>query len=108
MSKGRFAALALVASVAPLSSGVAAAARLHVVAIDRMAFGPVPADIHAGDTILWVNHDMFQHSATANDRSFDVDLAPGKSSRTVVKKAGAVPFFCKYHPGMKGVIRIAK
>jgi len=107
MTKGRVAALALLAIVAPLSSG-AAAARLHVVTIDRMAFGPMPANVRAGDTIMWVNHDMFQHSATARDQSFDVDLAPGKSARTVVRKAGLIPFFCKYHPGMKGAITIAK
>ena len=22
--------------------------------------------------------------------------------------AGAIPFFCKYHPGMKGVLRVTK
>jgi plastocyanin len=105
---GRFAALALAAAVAPLSSGVAAAPRLHIVVIDKMKFGALPSNIRVGDAILWVNHDMFRHSATARDGSFDVDLAPGKSGKMVVGKAGAIAFMCKYHPGMTGVIEAAK
>jgi len=107
MSAGRFAALALTVAVAPLSSGVAAAARLHRVVIDHMKFGPLSANVRVGDAILWINHDMFQHSATARDGSFDVDLAPGKSGKTIVRKTGAIAFACKYHPGMTGVIKVA-
>jgi len=108
MRKGRFAALALVAAVAPLTSGVAAAPRLHVIVIDKMRFSAVPANIRVGDAILWINHDIFRHSATARDRSFDVDLAPGKSGKMVMRKAGAIAFTCKYHPGMTGVLNVAK
>ena len=108
MRNGRFAALALAATVAPLSSGVAAAPRLHVVVIDKMRFGPLPSDIRVGDAILWVNHDLFRHSATARDGSFDVDLPAGKSGKMVVKHAGAIVFACKYHPGMPGVIKVAR
>ena len=108
MRHARFAALALVAITMPLSGGVVAAARLHVVVIDKMKFGAVPGDIRVGDAILWVNRDMFRHSATAGDGSFDVDLPAGKSARTTVKKAGAIPFACKYHPGMTGVIKAAR
>jgi plastocyanin len=106
MRNGRVAALALAAAVAPLASGVAATPRQHVVVIDKMKFGPLPAGIHVGDTILWVNHDLFQHSATARDGSFDIDLPAGKSGKTVVRRAGAIIFACKYHPGMVGVIKV--
>ena len=108
MRNGRFAALALVAAVMPLSSGVAAAPRLHVVVLDKMKFGALPADVRVGDAIQWVNHDIFQHSATARDGSFDLTLPPGKSGKTVIKHAGAIAFYCKYHPGMTGVIKVAK
>jgi plastocyanin len=69
-----------------------------------MKFGPLPANLHAGDVILWVNRDMFRHSATARDGSFAIDLPPKGSARTMVKRKGAIPFSCKYHPGMKGVL----
>lgn len=73
-----------------------------------MAFGRVPAGVRAGDVVVWVNKDMFRHTATARDRSFDVDLPPGKSARTMVRKPGTISFYCRYHPGMTGRLVIAK
>jgi len=81
-------------------------AATHTITIDKMAFAPAPANLHVGDTIIWVNHDLFRHTATADDRSFDMDIAPGKSARTVLAKAGIVSFHCTYHPGMKGTLVI--
>jgi plastocyanin len=82
----------------------AAAPATHRIVIDKMKFGPVPANIHVGDTILWVNHDMFRHTATATDRSFDVDLPPSSSRPMIVGRAGTISFYCRFHPGMKGSI----
>jgi plastocyanin len=85
----------------------AAAPRTHVVVIDQMKFGPVPAGIRAGDTIVWVNRDMFRHTATARNGSFNIDLPPRTRGKTVVRARGAVQFFCKYHPGMTGTLRVS-
>ena len=89
---------------APLS---AAAPHTYTVVIDKMKFGAVPAGLHAGDVIVWENRDIFRHTATAKDGSFNIDLPATTKGKTVVKKAGAIPFFCKYHPGMKGVLKVA-
>ncbi len=97
------AALALV----PVSHA-AAAPRIHTVVIAKMKFGPVPAGIRAGDTIVWVNRDPVKHTATARDRSFNLDLPPGKSGRTIVRRIGANAFYCIYHPGMKGTLMVGK
>jgi plastocyanin len=99
-----FAALAgpLLLAKAP----AAAAPRTYTIIIDKMKFGAVPADLHAGDSILWVNRDMFRHTATAADHSFDVDLAPGAKARTLLKKGGSVWFLCRYHPGMRGILKV--
>ena len=86
---------------------LAAVPRTHVVVIDKMKFGAVPAGVRAGDVILWVNRDLFRHTATARNQSFDVDLAPGAKARTRVKANGAVAFYCKYHPGMTGKLTIS-
>jgi len=85
-----------------------AAPRTHVVVIDKMKFGPIPAGIRAGDSILWVNRDIFRHTATARNGSFSIDLAPRAQGRTVVARAGKVPVYCKYHPGMTAVLGILK
>ena len=94
--------------VALLLAGPVAAAAPHtfVVTIDKMRFGPVPAGIHPGDTVLWVNRDIFRHTATARNGSFSIDLAPKAQGRTIVGTAGKVSFYCKYHPGMTGVLGI--
>ena len=89
-------------------AGVAASlAAEYVIVVDKMKFGPVPAELHAGDTIIWRNDDIFRHSATARDESFDVDLPAKSSAKMVVGDAGSVEFFCKFHPGMKGILVIA-
>lgn len=81
-------------------------AATYTVIVDKMAFGALPHGLHVGDTIVWVNRDLFRHSATAADRSFDVDLPAGKSVRLTLQRAGSVAFSCKFHPGMKGVLII--
>jgi plastocyanin len=82
----------------------AAAPQTHMVIVDKMKFGPVPA-VMRGDTILWVNHDILRHSATSAGH-FDVDLPPGAKVRMKVTATGRFAFLCKYHPGMKGVLSV--
>ena len=84
----------------------AAASHTYTVTIDRLKFGPLPANLQKGDTIVWVNRDMLRHTATAANHSFDVDLPPGKKAATVLKTSGAIPFICRYHPGMRGVLHV--
>ncbi|HYD38073.1 MAG TPA: hypothetical protein VEA60_10690 [Allosphingosinicella sp.] len=95
---------AALAALAVLAAPAAAAPAVHRVVIDKMKFGPLPSNLRSGDVILWVNRDLFRHSATAREGSFNLDLPPRTSGRTVVKRTGSTPFFCKYHPGMKGVL----
>ena len=102
----KLATIALTAAVLAVPPGTAAAAsRTHTIIIDKMKFGPVPRNVRAGDIILWVNRDIFKHTATARDRSFNIDLAPSARGKTVVKRSGA--FYCIYHPGMKGRLVVA-
>ena len=81
--------------------------KTYTVTLANMMFGPPPAELHVGDTIEWVNADMFQHSVTARDGSFDVDLRPKARARTVLSHAGTVDFYCRYHPGMVGRLAVA-
>ena len=100
------AAICLV-SLAGCGRAAAPAPRTYTVTIAQMAFGPAPSGLRAGDAVEWVNDDILQHSATARDGSFDVDLPPGTHARTVLKAPGAVGFYCKYHPGMTGTLVVA-
>jgi plastocyanin len=97
------AAWALLSNSAP----AAAAPRTYTIVVDKMKFGALPAQVHAGDVIVWDNRDMFRHSATTKG-AFDIDLPAGKAVKMRVTKAGSFAFLCKYHPGMKGVLKVAK
>ena len=102
--------LALIASTAAsllLPPPVAAAPQTHVVVIDKMKFGPWPARLRPGDSIVWINRDIFRHTATAANQSFDVDLPPSARRKLVIRSSGAIAFACRYHPGMRGVLRVA-
>lgn len=99
--------LLLGAAVAALTIATMATATLaaeHVVVIEKMKFGPAPAQLHVGDTIVWKNADIFRHTATADDKSFDVDLPPRSEARMTLEAAGSFAFLCRFHPGMKGTL----
>lgn len=79
----------------------------YTIILDHMKFGELPAQLHVGDTITWQNNDLFRHTATARDNSFDVDLPAKSSTAITVDVAGSVDFYCRFHPGMKGTLVIA-
>jgi len=84
----------------------AAGPRTHQVVIDRMKFGAMPANARVGDTIVWVNRDMFRHTATVRG-AFDVDLPPHSRKAAVLRKAGMLDVRCTFHPGMRATLRVA-
>jgi plastocyanin len=103
---GLAAGLGALASVLPSWRAEAREARTWTVVMARMKFGALPPSVRVGDTIVWDNQDMFRHTATARDGSFNIDLAPHKSGRTVIRKAGQIAFYCKFHPAMTGVLSV--
>jgi plastocyanin len=80
---------------------------IYTVTIQQMAFSQPPKPIRVGDTIEWVNNDIFVHSATAKDKTFDVELKPKQRLWTTFHAAGTYPFFCRFHPGMTGTLVVA-
>lgn len=90
----------------PCAAAATAAPHSYTVVIDKLKFGPLPAQLRKGDSIIWVNKDLFRHTATAADHSFDVDLMPGKAAKMVLTKSGTIPFICRYHPNMRGVLQV--
>lgn len=85
----------------PIASGSAMGAD-YVIVVDKMTFGPLPAELHVGDTITWKNNDLFRHTATAEDQSFDLDLPVRSEVVMPLTAAGEWRFICKFHPGMTG------
>jgi plastocyanin len=86
-----------------------APARAEVIRIEMVKVGYEPAEVtaHVGDTIEWVNHDFITHTATARNKDFDLMIGKDKTARTVVKHAGTIDYYCRFHPNMKGKITVA-
>jgi plastocyanin len=75
--------------------------------MNNMSYAQVPTDAKVGDTIIWVNKDTVEHSATARDSSFDLRLLPGKKGRVVLSKAGTIVVSCIMHPMMRTTLKVA-
>ena len=112
MTSGRMWILTTVLSLAPAFgfTSVAAAPRAKMVqvVIDKATFGDTPAGVLVGDTIEWVNKDIFDHTATSKLGGWDVVVPAGKKARVVMMKAGTFEYFCQYHPNMVGKIAVSK
>ena len=104
MMRGALAGLAAAASLVWLLPALPAAAsaepRVHQIVMANMHFGPAPAGIKAGDTIVWVNRDLVPHTATAQG-AFDVEIPARQSRRMRVTRPGAFSFYCRFHPTMR-------
>lgn len=82
------------------------AAEVIKVEIAKLAFAPAEITAHVGDTVEWTNHDFIDHTATARSGEFDLTIARNKSAQTVLKRAGSIDYYCRFHPNMKGRIAV--
>ena len=74
--------------------------------ITDMVISPAEVSVKVGDTIEWVNKDVLAHTATAKNGDFDVMMPPKQTAIYVLKKAGAVDYYCRFHPNMKATLKI--
>jgi plastocyanin len=95
-----FSALLLAAACIPVR-----AATIQI-SMENLEISPASISAKVGDTVEWVNKDVLMHSATARNGDFDVNLPPKKTGSVVLKKAGTVDYYCRYHPNMKASINV--
>jgi plastocyanin len=76
------------------------------VTVKGFKFAPAAVTAHVGDTIEWTNNDPMPHTSTAKTGDWDLSLPAGKSASFVIKKKGAVDYFCKIHPSMTGKVTV--
>jgi plastocyanin len=76
------------------------------ITMQDLVFAPTEVSAKVGDTIEWINKDVFAHTATARNGDFDVMMPPKKTVTSVLKKAGSVEYYCRFHPNMKAVLKI--
>lgn len=75
------------------------------VTIDKLVFSPATVEAKVGDTIMWVNKDVFAHTATVNG-DWDVMILPKKSASLTLKRVELVDYSCRFHPNMKGHLTV--
>ncbi len=78
-----------------------------VVIIKQMHFDPHDITVRVGGTVEWKNEDIFTHTVTANDGSFDSGpIAPGTSWKTTLTRAGQIAYHCRPHPNMTAQLTV--
>jgi plastocyanin len=90
-----------------LAAPVPALAATVQITMENLVIAPAEVSAKVGDTIELVNKDVLAHTATARNGDFDVAMPPKKTVTFVLKKAGAVDYYCRFHPNMKAVLNVA-
>jgi plastocyanin len=84
------------------------ASKSYIVTIENMQFNPPKLTVRVGDRVVWVNKDLFPHTATADAKAFDShDIAPNASWAYVAHHGGEYSYGCIFHPTMKGMLTVA-
>ena len=83
--------------------------RAASVVMDGTTFSPNELSVRVGETVEWMNKDPFPHNVTSALGGFrSGDLEPDQAWRWQAAKAGAFPYVCTLHPGMKGTLIVNK
>jgi plastocyanin len=97
----------LPAVVLMLGMSVSAHAATIQITMENLVIAPAEASAKVGDTLELINKDVLAHTATAKNGDFDVMMPPKKTVTYVLRKAGTIDYFCRFHPNMKAVLNVA-
>lgn len=79
----------------------------HTVIIENMQFNPAALSVKSGERVVWVNKDLFPHTVTADNKSFDSgSIAANASWSYVARKQGEYAYSCTFHPTMHGKLTV--
>jgi LPXTG-motif cell wall-anchored protein len=78
------------------------------VSIGDNFYSPASVSVAVGDTVTWRNNGQAQHSATADDGSFDTGVfGPGASRSATFDSAGTFSYYCTVHGQVQsGTVRV--
>src|SRR4051812_18433560 len=98
-------------SSAPSSSAPAASSgaggRGNAVTIANFSFAPSTLEVPVGTTVTWTNNDSTNHTATADDGSFDSKpISSGQTFTQTFSTAGTFKYHCSIHPAMTGTVTV--
>ena len=97
--------VALQEAVPASAQRMAFSTRQHLVDIRAFSFVPQRTIVAPGDTIVWINHDIVPHTVTAESGAWAPrTLLEGESWEMLVEAGERYPYFCEFHPNMKGLL----
>jgi plastocyanin len=96
-----------IATALTLGWSVSAHAATIQITMQNLVISPAEVLAKTGDTVEWINKDIFAHTATARNGDFDVPMPPKKTVTSVLKKAGSIEYYCRFHPNMKATLIVA-
>ena len=71
-------------------------------------FAPSTVTVSPGETVVWVNEDITDHTVTSNephpDGILDEWISPGDAYAFTFETAGEYPYHCVIHPWAMGVV----
>ncbi len=99
-------AYAVVAIMTTSLAGISeAAGTTYPAIIEHMRFNPSVHTVHCGDRVVWVNKDLFPHTATGMSKTFDShEISPNASWSYVTRQTGSYPCLCALHTTMRGTL----
>jgi plastocyanin len=70
-------------------------------------FDPRDINVPVGGKVVWTHNGQRPHTVTADNGAFDSgQLAAGQTFEQTFSTAGTFPYFCEFHEGMVGIIRV--
>ena len=91
----------------PVSVSNPKPANIHTVTIENMQFSPDELTVASGDRVVWVNKDLFPHTATAREKAFDSgSINSGGTWTFKTQTSGDYSYGCTFHPIMKAIIHV--
>jgi plastocyanin len=77
------------------------------VTIDKYGFHPSSLEIVSGQYVAWTNADTTDHTATANDGSWDTGpIAPGKTISLMFFELRKWDYICGFVPALQGSLTV--
>lgn len=90
-----------------VTSATAGPGRTYTVTIENMQFNPPELTVHRGDRVVWVNKDLFPHTATSVHKAFNSgSIAANASWSYLAARKGDYAYGCTFHPTMKARLTV--
>jgi len=90
----------------PSASPVVRVAASAKVTIETLKYSPETIEISKGQAAQWLNNDLAPHTVTSQSGgAFDSgSIEPDASWSHTFEETGTFPYFCTFHPEMKGAV----